>query len=172
MDRDGLRKHRSIQDKVLGNIESLPFRADSFDIVTANMVVEHVLHPEPLLEQLRRILRPGGLFIFHTPNRNCALVRMARLVPQGIKNRMIFLLEGRREEDVFPTQYRLNSIAAIRSTAARIGFDIAELRSVNSAAITAMLGPVAALELLYLRALENPRFEQLRSNLIVVLRKP
>lgn len=171
MDRDALSRHRSLQSRVIGNIESLPFRADSFDIVTANMVVEHVMHPEPLLEQARRILRPGGLFIFHTPNRNCVLMRAARLTPQGIKNKLIVLLEGRREEDVFPTQYRLNTIADIRSAAERTGFEIAELKSVNSAAITAVLGPVAVFELLYLRALESPRLENLRSNLIVTLRK-
>ncbi len=167
-----VKRHRSLAGRVAGNIERLPFAPESFDLVTANMVIEHVADPRALLEQVFGVLRSKGLFIFHTPNRNCALVRMARLVPQAVKNRIILLLEGRREEDVFPTEYRMNTSREIRAAAAAAGFEVVELKQLNSAAITALLGPLAIFELLYLRILENPRLAWLRSNLVATLRKP
>ncbi|HLH39846.1 MAG TPA: class I SAM-dependent methyltransferase [Bryobacteraceae bacterium] len=167
-----VKRHRTLAGRVAGNIESLPFAPESFDLVTANMVIEHVVHPRALLEQVFGVLRSKGLFIFHTPNRNCALIRMARLVPQAVKNKIILLLERRQEEDVFPTEYRMNTERDILSAAAGAGFEVVELKQLNSAAITALLGPLAIFELLYLRMLENPRLAWLRSNLVVTLRKP
>jgi SAM-dependent methyltransferase len=40
---------------------SLPFADASFDAVYTKQVLEHVRHPEPLLADVARVLRPGGL---------------------------------------------------------------------------------------------------------------
>lgn len=47
----------------------LPFRADSFDFVTALEIVEHLHYPEELMVEISRVLRPGGVFVCTTPNR-------------------------------------------------------------------------------------------------------
>lgn len=39
---------------------SIPFDDESFDLVYCKQVLEHVRHPLPLLEQVRRVLSPGG----------------------------------------------------------------------------------------------------------------
>lgn len=41
---------------------SLPFDDGSFDAVYCKQVLEHVRSPEPLLADVARVLRPGGLF--------------------------------------------------------------------------------------------------------------
>jgi SAM-dependent methyltransferase len=41
----------------------IPFDDESVDIVYSNQVFEHVRHPEILLGEVRRVLRPGGHFI-------------------------------------------------------------------------------------------------------------
>ncbi|HMF58364.1 MAG TPA: class I SAM-dependent methyltransferase, partial [Pyrinomonadaceae bacterium] len=61
-----LGKHRTISRRVRGDITRLPFCDASFDLVTANMVVEHLDAPAVQFAEVHRILRPGGIFIFHT----------------------------------------------------------------------------------------------------------
>lgn len=49
---------------------SLPFEDGAFDAVTAMDFLEHVENPAMIIQEISRVLRPGGVFIFHTFNRN------------------------------------------------------------------------------------------------------
>ena len=171
LDWEGLRANPFVSARVLGTLESLPFRAEAFDLATANMVVEHLRRPPAVLQEVYRVLRPGGLLILHTPNRNAVMIRIAAGMPQSMKNLLARLLEGRKAEDVFPAFYRMNTPAAIEQIAAASGFRVQQVYSISSSAVTALLGPVAIVELLYLRLLEANRFRNYRSNLIAVLQK-
>jgi len=172
LDWDGLRKNQAVDGRVFGNLETMPFREGSFAVVTANMVVEHLSDPGRVLAEVYRVLRPGGVFIFHTPNARCFMMTMASKMPQKLKNFLAAVLENRKEEDVFPTCYRMNTFAAIRNQARENHFAIHELESVSTSAVTALFAPAAIVELLYMRMLEAPAMEGYRSNLIAVLRKP
>lgn len=48
----------------------LPYRAAGFDAVAALDFLEHVTAPAQAIAEAARVLRPGGLFFFHTFNRN------------------------------------------------------------------------------------------------------
>ncbi len=48
--------------------ESLPFPAESFDVVVAAEVLEHLRLPERALGEAMRVLRPGGLLVGSVPN--------------------------------------------------------------------------------------------------------
>lgn len=52
----------------LGPIETLGLPAASFDAVTIWHVLEHVTQPGPVLEEIRRLLRPGGALLVGVPN--------------------------------------------------------------------------------------------------------
>jgi len=171
LDWEALKGNKFASATVFGNLESLPFRSISFDIATANMVVEHLTDPDAVLREVRRVLKPGGLFILHTPNLRSVVIGLASRMPQFLKNALALILEGRKEADVFPTHYRMNTLAMIRQRAEVNGFHVQELRSVCSSAITALFGPLSIIELLYLRALAAGSMEGRRSNLICVLRK-
>lgn len=49
---------------------ALPFGNQSFSVVTCMDFLEHVESPEKVVAEIARVLKPGGLFIFHTFNRN------------------------------------------------------------------------------------------------------
>ena len=49
--------------------EGLPFEDESFDLVAASDVVEHVEDTERFVSECARVLRPGGLLFLATPNR-------------------------------------------------------------------------------------------------------
>jgi 2-polyprenyl-6-hydroxyphenyl methylase/3-demethylubiquinone-9 3-methyltransferase len=54
----------------VANAYSLPFADASFDVVCATDVLEHVEEPHRLIAEASRVLKPNGLFFFHTFNRN------------------------------------------------------------------------------------------------------
>jgi SAM-dependent methyltransferase len=166
-----LRDNRFVQNRVLGNSASLPFASASFDLLSANMVIEHVAEPEAVLTEALRVLKPNGIFLFHTPNARSYATLMARLIPEPLKVRLVHFFEGRKEEDVFPTLYRMNTAVRVRKLSQRAGFQIAELIHVESSAQAVMLGPFVLFELVWIRFLRIPALRNLRSNLIVVLQK-
>jgi 2-polyprenyl-6-hydroxyphenyl methylase / 3-demethylubiquinone-9 3-methyltransferase len=54
----------------VGDACQLPFDDRSFGAVCAMDLLEHVERPEQLIAEAARVLAPGGLFFFHTFNRN------------------------------------------------------------------------------------------------------
>ncbi|MGB9610379.1 MAG: class I SAM-dependent methyltransferase, partial [Bryobacteraceae bacterium] len=96
-----LLEHALIENRIFADVEQLPFRTESLDVVTANVVVEHVRDPRAMLNEIQRVLVPGGKFIFHTPNSLFYLVIIARLIPHRIRTKLTRLIEGRAEEDIF-----------------------------------------------------------------------
>ncbi len=53
--------------------DHLGLAASSFDGVVCLEVIEHVREPVVLLEEIARVLRPGGLFVLSTPNAAAAV---------------------------------------------------------------------------------------------------
>jgi len=171
LDWAGLRAHPGISNKVFGDLSSLPFKADSMDVVSANMVAEHLAAPETILGEIYRVLKPNGAFIFHTPNYRGWAIRLGSRIPDSLKRKLIWFFERRREEDVFHTHYRMNTESTIRQLAKERDFIVEDVTMVSTSALTAMLGPVVVGELLYIRYLQHPSHANSRSNLVAILRK-
>lgn len=51
-----------------GDRETLPLPGASFDVIVCNQVYEHVRQPARLIENIQRLLRPGGICYFAGPN--------------------------------------------------------------------------------------------------------
>jgi 2-polyprenyl-6-hydroxyphenyl methylase / 3-demethylubiquinone-9 3-methyltransferase len=65
----------------------LPFADGSFDVVTALDFLEHVENPAEIIKEFARVLKPGGIFIFHTFNRNwVAYLVVIKLVEWFVRN--------------------------------------------------------------------------------------
>ncbi|MEE0864236.1 MAG: class I SAM-dependent methyltransferase [Alistipes sp.] len=56
-------------------VPPLPFEDESFDFVVSFQVIEHIANDRRFVEEVRRVLRPGGKFIVSTPNRPMSLTR-------------------------------------------------------------------------------------------------
>ena len=79
--------------------EALPYCDAAFDAVVCVDVLEHVSDLTRVLAEVERMLRPGGLFLFDTINRN-PLARLAtitvaedilRLLPRGTHDPALFI---------------------------------------------------------------------------------
>lgn len=55
-------------DTVQGNVQSLDFSDKSFDIAIATAVIEHVPDPLKMMNEVKRVLRPNGIFILTSPD--------------------------------------------------------------------------------------------------------
>lgn len=53
------------------NERFLPFKEDSFDLITCINVIEHLFDTDKFLLEVRRILKRGGVFIIATNNISC-----------------------------------------------------------------------------------------------------
>ena len=89
---------RAIQYDV-GVGEALPYDDGAFDAVVCVDVLEHVQSLPQVLAEVRRVLRPGGMFLFDTINRNIAArfvtITMAEdvlgLLPKGTHDPAMFI---------------------------------------------------------------------------------
>lgn len=50
-----------------GDAQRLPFSSDIFDMVFCASLIEHVPHPDCLVREVRRVLRPGGICYLSFP---------------------------------------------------------------------------------------------------------
>jgi len=53
---------------VQGDVNNLPFLSKSVDFVLFMEVIEHLVHPEKAIQEIRRILVPGGRLVLVFPN--------------------------------------------------------------------------------------------------------
>ena len=68
--RDRLEKNGYKGFKVMADIPmaSIPDEDECFDFVVCKDVLEHVLHPEHSLLEIKRVLKSGGYALLHVPN--------------------------------------------------------------------------------------------------------
>ena len=94
---------------------ALPFDNASFGAVLSCGVLEHVQDPDGSLDEIRRVLRPGGTFyLYNLPNRTAYTERIARAL--GL------YYHGKLPDD------RVYTLRSARELLERHGFEIRELR--------------------------------------------
>lgn len=54
---------------VRGDALHLPFKKDTFDLITATEIIEHLPNGKQFLKECHRVLKEGGYLILSTPNK-------------------------------------------------------------------------------------------------------
>lgn len=103
--------------------EKIPYASATFDAVVSDNVLEHLDEPDIVFAEVARVLKPGGVFLFKTPNRRHYMPLIARLTPHGFHG-FINRLRGREAVDTFPTRYRANSARQLQRLAVRSGLSV------------------------------------------------
>ena len=104
----------------------IPYSDSTFDIVFSDNVLEHLDNPLEVFKEVTRVLRPGGVFMFKTPNKWHYMPTIARLTPH-VFHQFINRIRGRAEVDTFPTRYRANTKSDVTRLAKQSGFSEANI---------------------------------------------
>ena len=128
-----------IDDAIIGNCflseahvydgVRFPFDDGSFDAAVCNYVMEHVENPMRLCREIRRVLVPGGVFLFRTPNAFHYVSLLSRVLPRGLSK---WARNTRpNTSGMHPMFCRCNSTLRCRRILDRAGLRIAELRLIE-----------------------------------------
>lgn len=157
----------------LADAGSIPYEDNRFDLVFADNVMEHLDAPYTVFSEIRRVLKPGGILLFKTPNRSHYMPLISRMTPHGF-HQFYNRLRGREATDTFPTHYLANSKAQITKLAIRSGLELVSVDRVEGRPEYLRLTALTyAVGLIYERIVNAlPFLARYRILLIAVLRKP
>ncbi|HBB86422.1 MAG TPA: hypothetical protein DC047_02270 [Blastocatellia bacterium] len=172
-----------VDSEVLGNQalttasvikDRFPFPDSSFDACASDFVCEHVSDPRGHLREIWRVLKPGGVYLFRTPNKFHYVAMVSALTPHSFHLKVANRLRRYEGHDPYPTHYRFNSSRKIAESARQLGFTVEYLQLTEWEPSYGMSSRVLFLLFTMYERLVNSSsfFSNFRANLFVVLRKP
>ncbi len=162
------RPHVAGLEKQVFQGATLPFPDGFFNLVTANMVIEHVADPIAFSQEVRRVLRKDGLFVAHTSNLYYFEYLIAHSLPSSIVSKVAQMLDGRESDDIFPTHYRVNTRSAFQRLP---GFKIQRLDCVTTGPKYGKIPVLNLVESGFIRLAGFRGLGDLRSDWIAVLQR-
>jgi ubiquinone/menaquinone biosynthesis C-methylase UbiE len=167
-----LAQNSSLTAAVVADAKNLPFASESFDLVTANMVLEHIEDPCAVMTEVARVLVYGGRFVFVTPNRANPVVWLASiLLSRPARKAMAHWAESRAPEHIFYTFYRVNSLRSINNLAKESRLTVRALERFNSYPNIRSPWPLTVLESLWIKLIRRRPLQTFLSNLFGELEK-
>ena len=171
-----VRGNRALARSATFDGSRFPFDDASFDACVSNFVIEHVPDPALHLAEVRRVLRPGGAYVFRTPNRFHYVAMVAWLTPHWFHGLVANRLRNLPPDahDPYPTVYAMNSRASLKRCARAASLDIDVLRMVEKEPLYGLASRLLFYPFLaYERVVNSSEtLAGLRSNIFAVLRKP
>jgi ubiquinone/menaquinone biosynthesis C-methylase UbiE len=161
LDLVSLHKPSTIQ-RCCCDIQKLAFRAESFDLITCNMVMEHVENPETAFREFHRVLKPGGTLIVHTPNVLNWGNFVAKITPRRFHDFVRKRASGSDPDDVFATLYRANTPQTLKLSLTGAGFETVDVQLLPGRPHMSGFGPLIYLEcLMYRLSLKFPQIREI-----------
>lgn len=170
-----VRNNTALAEAHVLDSESYPFADSTFDACVSNYVIEHVADPRGHLTEIERVLKPGGVYIFRTPNFWHYVSLVSHLTPHSFHRLVANRLRNLPEEshDPYPTHYRLNTAAAVKHAAKAAGLTVDRLDLIEKEPMYGLGSRLLFFPFMAYERLVNSSevFAGLRANLLGVLRK-
>lgn len=153
-----------------------PLPDASFDACVSNWVLEHVSDPVSHFREVARVLRPGGVYCFRTPNLLHYVMLGSRLTPHSMHLMLANRLRKLKPEAHAPwrTYYRANRPGRLQRLIQQAGLSAASLTMIEpepayGRAHAALFYPMMAYERI---VNSTPLLETFRITIIGCVRKP
>ncbi|MHC4945938.1 MAG: class I SAM-dependent methyltransferase [Planctomycetota bacterium] len=114
-------------DLIRADLNHLPFRSGTFDLIFSRSVLEHLKEPGKTFQEFSRVLKPGGAMVLVTPNKYDYASLLARAIPNRMHDTLLKQTQGEDVYDNFPTYFRCNTRRAIRKAVQDTGLRIMKM---------------------------------------------
>jgi hypothetical protein len=171
--RAAVAKHQDLAECTLGDLRTVPLAPRAFDIVQCASLLQRIKHAELVLDRLIGAIKPGGLLLLRTCDRDSAAGYLDRRLPQLLR-RAIWRKRRPGEPGPYPAVYeQLASARGVQAYALLRGLVIAERRALGGLAGGLPPGPHGYLAAQKLVArLSRGRLTAEHEEMLYVLRKP
>ena len=152
-----------------------PFEPGAFDACVSNYVLEHVEDPSRHFLEVARVLRPGGVYCFRTPNLLHYVAFFARVAPHAVHLKLANRLRGMAEDarEPWPTVYRANTAGKIRRHCGEAGLVAERLEMIEKEPSYGRSSPWLFFPMMLYERLANSGevFSRFRANILGVVEK-
>lgn len=134
VDEQAVSRHQDLTERLVGSVENIPLPKSSVDIVVAEWVLEHLPNPDRVFKEISRVLKPGGHFIFLTPNLASPMIMAGKilnfLLGEKKISQLVLFFTGRPEEETFRHYYLANSKSPLQNFGLSAGLALGKLELV------------------------------------------
>ena len=143
----------------------------SSDAAVSDYVLEHVENPAALFREIHRVLRPGGVVLFRTPNARHYVSVLGRFLPDRLS---VWARRRPADHRVYPRFFRCNTATDCRGLLTAAGFYVESIRLIEKEPSYGMNSRALFLLMMGYERLVNSteRLAGWRANLLVAARKP
>ncbi len=156
-------KSRSVFKEVKGidfEKDDIPYEEGRFDYVICSEVVEHLFYPEKILNEIKRVLKPGGILVFTTPNLASLQIRLAMMF-WGTSPCLDY-----RENKQHIRFYTKKTILGMMK-----GLQFVQQIGINSLVFERFMFPVRIILPYFLQRVSNKLFPNLSAGLFLIFKK-
>ena len=153
-----------------------PIQDGKYDAIVSNYVFEHVGDVRGMASEALRVLKPGGLILFRTPNLWHYVSMVSRLTPhwfhEMVSNRIRNLPSD--SHDPYPTYYRLNTRRACREVFSKADFEEVEIITIEKDPSYGMSSKLLFVSFMCYERIVNASefFAPFRVNILGAFKKP
>lgn len=149
-----LEENQIVNKKINANLENIPLDENSIEIVVSEFVLEHLQNPEDVFKEISRILKPGGVFIFLTPNILNPIMAFSKILPYSI-HKLLRLKLFKKEEETHRTYYRANSYRKLLKLGKLAGFQDCEISKAGNPDYLGFCKPLVLIAIIFEKIIDN-----------------
>lgn len=154
---------------------TIPVASATFSACVSDFVLEHVKDPDQHFIEVGRVLKPGGVYCFRTPNLLHYVSLAARLLPFSLHKAIANKIRGLPEDhhEPYKTYYRVNTSKTIRRFSRAAGLHVSQLLFIEPEPSYGKAYPLLFYPMCAYERLVNsvPLLARLRVNILAVLKK-
>lgn len=149
-----LEENKIVNKKIIANLEHIPSNSNLVDVVVSEFVLEHLRNPSLALKEISRVLKPGGVFIFITPNIINPIMTLSKIFPHTIHTFLRVTLLKKEEETHF-TYYRANTYRKLLRLGKLAGFQHCEILRAGNPEYLGFCKPFVPISIIFEKFIDN-----------------